>query len=118
MELLKEQLAGVNDLAQFGTANNENVGEATQIKFANTYVAGVGLEPYVVGASMYLPLDQISAPLVGESGVFVIAVTNRTENPVVEGADEAAKTRLKIHPGIQKQLRSLQCTGGCGQGKG
>ena len=56
-----------------------NVGEATQIKFANTYVAGVGLEPYVVGAAMYLPVDQISEPLVGESGVFVISVTNRTE---------------------------------------
>ena len=95
VEQLREQLAGVNDLAQFGTQNNENVGEATQIKFANTYVAGVGLEPYVVGASMYLPLDQISDPLVGESGVFVIAVTNRSEVPVADGADKAARTRLR-----------------------
>ena len=94
-EMLNEQLAGVTDLGQFGIENSENVGEATQIKFANTYVAGVGLEPYVVGASMYLPVDQISAPLVGESGVFVIAVTNRTEDPSVEGDDVAAKSRLK-----------------------
>jgi len=94
-EMLNEQLAGVTDLGQFGIENSENVGEATQIKFANTYVAGVGLEPYVVGASMYLPLDQVSAPLVGESGVFVIAVTNRTEDPIAEGDDVAAKARLK-----------------------
>jgi len=95
VSMLNEQLAGVTDLSQFGVENNEIVGEATQIKFANTYVAGVGLEPYVVGASMYLPLDQISAPLVGESGVFVIAVTNRTEDPIAAGDDDAAKSRLK-----------------------
>ena len=85
---------GVTDLTQYGASHDENVGEATQIKFANTYVAGVGLEPYIVGASMYLPLDQISSPLVGESGVFVISVTNRTETPVTEADDEAAKSRM------------------------
>ena len=95
VEQLNEQLEGVTDLTQYGMESGENVGEATQIKFANTYVAGVGLEPYVVGASMYLPLDQISAPLVGESGVFVISVTNRTEDVQEEGADAAARTRLK-----------------------
>jgi len=95
VEMLNEQLTGVDDLSQYGTANSENVGEATQIKFANTYVAGVGLEPYVVGASMYLPLDQVSTPLVGESGVFVISVTNRTEDPAVDGDDAAAKARLR-----------------------
>ena len=96
VENLNAQLEGVTDLNQYGTANSKNVGEATQIKFANTYVAGVGLEPYVVGAAMYLPVDQVSAPLVGESGVFVIAVTNRTEPAPAEAESIAAKTRLKF----------------------
>ena len=74
---------------------NPTEGSTALIKFANTYVAGVGLEPYVVGASMYLPVDQISAPLVGESGVFVIAVTNRTEDVPAEGDDAATRSRLK-----------------------
>ncbi len=92
---LNEQLAGVSDLNQFGAANNANVGEATQVKFANTYVSGIGLEPYIVGASMYLPIDQISTPLVGESGVFVVAVSNRTEPEVGASETEAIKSRLK-----------------------
>jgi peptidyl-prolyl cis-trans isomerase D len=95
VEMLNAQLAEVTDLTQYGTANSENVGEATQIKFANTYVAGVGLEPYVVGAAMYLPVDQVSAPMVGESGVFVIAVTNRDEPAPTEGESDAALSRLK-----------------------
>jgi len=96
IESLNTELAGVSDLNQYGTTNNVNVGEATQIKFANTYVAGVGLEPYVVGAAMYLPVDQISAPLVGESGVFVVSVTNRSEPAPAETEYDAARTRLKF----------------------
>ncbi len=92
---LNEKLAGVSDLSQFGIDNNENVGEATGVKFANTYVTGVGLEPYIVGASMYLPVDQVSEPLIGESGVFVLSVTNRTEPPIQGVVDPAVKSRLR-----------------------
>jgi len=92
---LNEQLAGVSDLSQYGVDNSENVGEATQVKFANTFVAGVGLEPYIVGAAMYLPVDGISKPLIGESGVFVVSVTNRIEPPLTEEVDEATRSRLK-----------------------
>ncbi len=92
---LNEQLAGINDLNQFGAENNENVGEATQVKFANTYVSGIGLEPFIVGASMYLPVDQVSQPMVGENGVFVVSVINRTETPVAEEVDPMVKSRLK-----------------------
>jgi len=92
---LNEKLAGVSDLSQYGIENNQNVGEATQVQFANTYVAGIGLEPYIVGASMYLPVDQVSQPMTGESGVFVVSVTNRTE-PVAGTEDESAvRSRLK-----------------------
>ncbi len=94
-QTLNEQLAGVTDLNQYATANDVNVGEATQVKFANTYVAGVGLEPFVVGSAMYLPPNRISAPLVGESGVFVIEVLNRDESPVAETESVAARSRLK-----------------------
>ena len=80
---LNEQLAGVTNLNQFGAANNVNVGEATQVKFANPYVSGIGLEPYIVGASMYLPVDQDLQTLDRRERVIVISVTNRTE-PVGE----------------------------------
>lgn len=92
---LNEQLAGVTDLTQFGIDNSENVGEATQVQFANTYVSGIGLEPYIVGAAMYLPVDQVSQPMVGESGVFVVSVTNRTEPPLTEEIDPMVVSRLK-----------------------
>jgi len=88
-----EQMAGVTDLQQYGKSNNENVGEATKVRFANTYVSGIGMEPLVVGAAMYLPLDQISDPLIGENAVFVISVTNREEPATVDLT--SAETRLR-----------------------
>ncbi|MEN8156892.1 MAG: peptidylprolyl isomerase [Bacteroidota bacterium] len=92
---LNEQLSGVSDLTQYGTESKEIVGEATQVKFANTYVPGIGLEPYIVGASMYLPIDHLSQPLVGESGVFVVSVTNRTEPETAGVVDESTLSRLR-----------------------
>ncbi len=88
---LEEQLAGVDDLTQYGINQNENVGEATEVKFGNTYISGVGLEPRIVGAAMHMPPNQISPPLEGESGVFVISVTDREEpaDPVVDPATES-----------------------------
>ncbi|RLD48674.1 MAG: hypothetical protein DRI97_18760 [Bacteroidetes bacterium] len=95
VSILNEQLAGVTDLTQFGINNNQNVGEATQVKFANTYVSGIGLEPYIVGASMYLPMDQVSQPMIGESGVFVISVTNRAEPTTPQEDENAVRSRLR-----------------------
>ncbi len=95
VSILNEELAGVTDLTQYGITNGEKVGEATQVKFANTYVSGIGLEPYIVGAAMYLPVNQVSQPLVGESGVFVISVNDRTE-PTTPAEDEnAVRARLR-----------------------
>jgi peptidyl-prolyl cis-trans isomerase D len=92
---LEEELAGTTDLTQFAAENGENIGEATQVKFTNTYISGVGLEPYIVGAAMHLPENQISDPLIGESGVFVLSITSRTEPPPVEAVDPALESRLK-----------------------
>lgn len=91
---LNEALENVTDLSQYGIENQEEVGEATQVKFANTYVSGIGLEPYVVGAAMHLPVDKISGPMAGESGVFVISVTDRIEPEVPEKIDPAVVSRL------------------------
>jgi peptidyl-prolyl cis-trans isomerase D len=91
---LNEQLEGVTDLTQFGLDSNQEVGEVSQVKFANTYISGIGLEPYIVGVSMYLPPNDVSEPLVGENGVFILSVIDRTEPPLTGEIDPAVKSRL------------------------
>lgn len=81
----------------FDVAGKENMEmkEATQVRFANAYITGVGMEPLVVGASMELPVEKISKPLKGETGVYVIDVTNRTD---AQGTDMSTSlNRLKYN---------------------
>lgn len=94
VERMQGELAGVSDLNEWGTANKQQVGEATQVSFTSTFVPGIGMEPFIVGASTYLPVDQISVPMIGESGVFVIAVNNRTDNPSSQNEADL-RTRLR-----------------------
>ncbi len=76
---MEENLSGVNDLASLASEMGLEVKEASQVQFANTYVSGIGLEPFIVGAAMNLPLETISGPYIGENSVFVISVTNRED---------------------------------------
>jgi hypothetical protein len=44
---------------------------------------------------MYLPVDQVSQPMPGESGVFVVSVTNRTEPATGTEDESTVRSRLK-----------------------
>ena len=57
--------------------------EASKVRFVNPYVNGVGLEPAVVASAFVIPENQLSEPVEGENGVFVLNVTSRSvpENP-------------------------------------
>lgn len=74
---LEESMAGVSDIDALGDAQDLEVKEASQVQFSNTFVSGIGLEPYIVGAAMNLPAETLAGPYIGENSVFVLSVTNR-----------------------------------------
>ncbi len=94
---VKEKIAGATSIDDAATALNTQVSEATKVRFANPYVNGVGLEPAVVAAAFIVPENQLSAPVEGENGVFVIHVNSRTvpENPDIQAADFRLKYALQ-----------------------
>ena len=76
---MQEDMESVNDLAGFASAQGLEINEASQVQFANTFVSGIGMEPFIVGAAMNLPLETLAGPYIGENSVFVLSVTNREE---------------------------------------
>ncbi|MCF8346516.1 MAG: peptidylprolyl isomerase [Bacteroidales bacterium] len=76
---MKESLAGATDINAFAATQNLEVSEASQVQFSNTFVSGIGLEPYIVGAAMNLPPESLAGPYIGENSVFVLSVTNRDQ---------------------------------------
>lgn len=66
--------------------------EAQNINFESYSIPGAGIEPAVVGTVASMNADDVSAPVKGNNGVYVVKVVAVTEGP---DADVAAnKTRL------------------------
>lgn len=88
VEKAKAALNGNSDLASVAAALDTEVKSANSINFNSFSIPGVGLEPAVIGTVTSLNVDQISAPIAGNNGVFVVMVTSETQNPVGDIAAE------------------------------
>ena len=86
VEKANTALAGKTDLAAIATELGSTVKNAANIDF-NTYsIPGLGLEPVVIGTITSLDVDQISKPVAGNNGVYIVKVTSvnqGTEGDVV-----------------------------------
>lgn len=86
-ESFSQQLTG-SDIEQISVNTGVNIVENTDLKFSdNTIVGGGGNEPVVVGKIFAMVdagmINQVSVPIVGEIGVYVIEITSVTEAPEV-----------------------------------
>ncbi|MCE2495967.1 MAG: peptidylprolyl isomerase [Flavobacteriales bacterium] len=78
-EMLSKEMEGASNLDDLAQSLGTQVISASGVTFANNSVSGVGSEPLIAAKSMTMPVNTLSAPIVGNSGVFVIEVTGRTE---------------------------------------
>ncbi|MDR2385338.1 MAG: SurA N-terminal domain-containing protein [Tannerella sp.] len=53
------------------------------ITMGTSRIASIGFEPKLNAFITYSPLNQVSEPIVGDNGVYVFKVINRTTNPAV-----------------------------------
>jgi len=67
---------------------NSNVRTAERVSFASSFVPNVGVEPAVVGTVFSIPVNQLSKPIEGTAGVFVVIV-DKVDEP--QGPFEATK---------------------------
>jgi peptidyl-prolyl cis-trans isomerase D len=93
-QLLKEKLEGqsvddfnkVRDLLGRGAF----VSQADEVSFASATAPGIGNDPIVVGRAFAAELNQTTGPIAGETGVYVIKVTKKTEPNPPTDADLAS----------------------------
>ena len=89
---LIEKMSGKTDLNQLASDLKVTVGEAQNITFESYSIPGVGFEPAIAGAATALEANQISKPVAGISGVYVVKVTSI--NPGTDQDVTADKQRL------------------------
>lgn len=85
-----EKVANGNDLATIAADLNIDVKDANGLTFNAVSIPGVGLEPKVIGTLSSLEQDQLSAPIKGNNGVYLIKVVS-----INEGTNEDFSTEQK-----------------------
>ena len=72
-------MAEKTDLSAIATELKSTVKNAANIDFNSYSIPGLGLEPVVVGTVVSLNVDQISTPISGLNGVYIVKVTSVNE---------------------------------------
>ena len=79
--------------------------QASNISFTSVSLPGAGIEPKVLAAAAVLPADQLSQPVTGNIGVYVLTVTNIIEP---EDSDLASiRTRMTAQRGSQANFEAF-----------
>jgi peptidyl-prolyl cis-trans isomerase D len=99
---LKAASVGSESLLSVAQKTNTEVLDATDISFASFMLPGAGIEPNVIAEVVRLSENNISAPIIGNQGVFVAIVTSRTEAPAIS-PEELEQYKL----GLRSKNREL-----------
>ena len=87
-------LATSNTLESLTSRFNTTVSQTSNAYFTSFTISGIGMEPQVSAAMITTPVNQISKPIKGINGVYVIQVTSVTE-PGLSADRLASRTRIE-----------------------
>jgi parvulin-like peptidyl-prolyl isomerase len=71
------------DIGTLAAAMKLNVASANDIAFGSYFIPGVGMEPEVLGTAFGIKVNQLSKPIEGKGGVFVIVVDQFNPAPAL-----------------------------------
>lgn len=92
-EQLKAQIQG-NDLNALASQFSTQVDTASNVTFNQTLVTGLGNEPKVIASAYGLEEGEVSQPIVGQTGVFVLKLLRK---PVLATATNLPQVRQRLH---------------------
>ena len=102
-EMIKAKLAGAASVQAVASQYGVPVDTAQNVAFANSNVPNLGAEPKVVATAFQLDINTTSAPIEGNSGVFVIMPTFK---PAVSTAPNLQLTRRTMGATLRSQVQS------------
>ncbi len=92
-QLIAERVKGKSDLSTLAAQFQLQVDTALNVKFSSSSVQGIGQEPKVIAAIFLTPLTQVSGPIIGDSGVFVVKPLEETPVPAM-AVDQVRRMQL------------------------
>ncbi|WP_035668475.1 peptidylprolyl isomerase [Flavobacterium sp. 83] len=92
-ELIKAKMTG-SSLEAIAKATGSSVQQATAVTMENPMLVGAGQEPQVVGNAFALTANKLSAPIEGNTGVYVVKNMSTVKAPALK-SHEAYVAKLK-----------------------
>ncbi len=110
-QIIAEKIKGMTSLGDIAASYNVQVDTATAVSFASAFIPGIGSEPTVVATAFRSELNKLTAPLTGNSGVFVLMPTNNQVTPSFVNYDiikqsSQQTTRSFVHSRLSQAMRS------------
>ncbi len=99
-EILKGKIQG-QDLAAIAASFDTQVDTATNVTFNAGFIPNLGSEPKVVATAFNLGLNQVSKPIVGSNGVYVLMPTSE---PAPSTPANVAQLRRQTSSNMQAQV--------------
>jgi peptidyl-prolyl cis-trans isomerase D len=88
LKQVEDKVAEGKTMQEIASELNGGIKTAAKVNFSAFSVPGLGIEPKISGTAPYLNVDEISEPLAGNLGVYLVKVTNVNEpenvNPQTE----------------------------------
>ncbi len=103
---LIEKMNGKSDLNSLASTLGSSVGEAQNVNFDSYSIPGLGIEPAVAGAASVLTSNQVSKPIKGTSGVYVIKATQVNKGATADLAAE--KERFTATTGYRVAMQAFE----------
>ncbi len=94
----KMQQAGAKSLEEYSTKMNLPLESAEKVAFSAYTVPGAGIEPEVIATATTIPMNQMTQPIAGNNGVFVLQVNSTdTLGTATPQTEETRMTRDVIY---------------------
>jgi peptidyl-prolyl cis-trans isomerase D len=107
-ELIKAKMTGTS-LEAISKATGAKVQQATGITMENPVMAGVGQEPKVVGNAFALATNKLSAPIEGNTGVYVVKNMSTVKAPALKDhAPYVAKLKAQSASDVNRVIPALK----------
>lgn len=98
-EKIIENTRDLTSLEEIATEYSLEIKNVSSVNINNPQIPGVGSEPYVVGFANGQPINKLSRALKGNSGVFFIVTTSRSDAAKLDNYQSAANKLNTIRSG-------------------
>ncbi len=98
---IEKDLTSTQGLSDLASKLNTDVKSATNMRFNNNTVSGLGNEPELIGAATTLKEGTLSETIIGTNGVYVIEVTNVESN---EDAQITSYDKINLERGYSTRF--------------